>query len=119
MLYLKGGNHVKINVLLSDASQHDAVLKSRTVIGTLHLVRSVTSADVEWKVLEKDPRQENISDQITGSESAVQSTTYQEGLVPNVALNDNLTDRQKQIINQMLISEQNAFCQDNTYRMRT
>ena len=46
--------------------------------------------------------------------SAVQSTTYKEGPAPNVALNDNLTDKQRQIMNQMLISEQNAFCQDDS-----
>ena len=82
LLYLKGGNCVKVNVVASNTSLHDVVLKNRTVIGTLHLVRSVTPADVKWKELEQDLGQGNKSDQKANSESDVQSTTYQEELVP-------------------------------------
>ena len=114
LLYLKGGNCVKVNVVASNTSLHDVVLKNRTVIGTLQLVRSVTPADVKWKELEQDLGHGNKSDQKANSESNVQSTTYQEELVPNVILSDNLTDGQRQIINQMLICERNVFCQDDT-----
>ena len=82
LLYLKGGNCVKVNVVASNTSLHDVVHKNRTVIGTLHLVRSVTPADVKWKELEQDLGQGNKSDQKANSENDVQSTTYQEELVP-------------------------------------
>ena len=40
--------------MVSSTSLHDVVLKNRSVIGTLQLLRSVTPADVKWQELEKD-----------------------------------------------------------------
>ena len=115
LLYLKRGNCVKVNLVVSNTSLHDAVLKNRTVIGTLQLVRSVTPADVRWKGPIDDPEQKHKSDQVTGSEESDQSASYQEGLVPpNVVLSDNLTTEQRKKVHEMLISERSAFCKDDT-----
>ena len=55
LFHLKGGNCVKVNVVVSNTSLHDAVLKNRSVIGTLQVVRSETHVGVKWRALEKGP----------------------------------------------------------------
>ena len=59
MFHLKGSNCAKVTVVVSNTSLHDALLKNRSVIGTLQLVRSETPVDVKWKALEKGPGQRN------------------------------------------------------------
>ena len=114
LLYLKHGNCVKVHLFVTNANLHDAVLKNRTIIGTLQLVRSVTPADVKWKDPGKNPDQVSKNSQATKPpEEPDQSAAYQEGTVPDVVLNDNLTDEQRETIHQMLISERSAFCQDD------
>ena len=119
LLYLKRGNCVKVNLFVANASIHDIVLKNRTIIGTLQLVRSITPADIKQK--DQVENQELISrhnqinsDQVIGTEQPDHSTTDQEEAVPDVALNENLTEEQRQIIRNMLICERSAFCQDDT-----
>ena len=114
LLYLKHGNCVKVHLFVTKANLHDAVLKNRTIIGTLQLVRSVTPADVKWKDPGKNPDQVSKNSQATKPPGEPdQSAAYQEGTVPDVVLNDNLTDEQRETIHQMLISERSAFCQDD------
>ena len=119
LLYLKRGNCVKVNLFVANASIHDIVLKNRTIIGTLQLVRSITPADIKQK--DQVENQELISrhnqinsDQVIGTEQPDHSTTDQEEAVPDVVLNENLTEEQRQIIRNMLICERSAFCQDDT-----
>ena len=50
---------------------------------------------------------------MTSSEKFDQPATHPEGLLPEVLLNDNLAEGQNQIVNRMLISERNVFCQDD------
>ena len=114
LLYLKHGNCVKVHLFVTNASLHDAVLKNRTIIGTLQLVRSVTPADVKWKDPGKNQEQVSKNSQVAKPpEESDESAAYQEGTVPDVVLNDNLTDEQRETIHQMLISERSAFCQDD------
>ena len=108
LLYLKHGNCVKVHLFVTNANLHDAVLKNRTIIGTLQLVQSVTPADVKWKDPGKNQEQVSKNSQVAKPpEESDESAAYQEGIVQDVV------DEQRETIHQMLISERSAFCQDD------
>ena len=49
LIFLKRGNNARIDLIVSNTSEHDIPLELSAVIGKLQLVRSVTPADVKLK----------------------------------------------------------------------
>eukprot|EP00794_Sanderia_malayensis_P003899 gene3899-4443_t len=112
LIYLKGGNNVRVNLIVSNTSAHNIVLKGRTVIGTLQLVRSVTPIDVTLKEPTVDSKPESEVKVNTATQEA-EPLHLSNVFVPEVVLNDHLTAEQKQKVHEMLMKERGSFCKDD------
>ena len=110
LIFLKRGNNARVDLIVSNTSEHDIPLESRTVIGTLQLVRSVTPADVKLKEPAVDSKRKGEVKTTTANQKAGQP--YQDEVVPEVILNDHLTAEQKRKIREMLSRESDSFCKD-------
>ena len=111
LIFLKRGNNARVDLIVSNTIEHDIPLESRTVIGTLQLVRSVTPADVKLKEPAVDSKHKGEVKTTTANQKAGQP--YQDEFVPEVILNDHLTAEQKRKIRQMLSRERDSFCKDD------
>ena len=108
LLNLKRGNCSKVDLVCKNTSTHDIVLKGRTTIGSLHLVRAVMSVAAKPMEDYKDIRPQSQSKVRDDAEES-----YDPALVPKVPLSKNLTVNQKGCVQRMLHQERDAFCRDD------
>ena len=112
-------------------SNHDIILKNRSLLGSFHQIRSVTPVDLKFREFDRlDEDHENnqvkenpelppvdceVKDSNEPSISSVDigQVLYDEKLVPPVALCDSLSNDQKLKIKQLLFEERDAFCADD------
>ena len=115
LLNLKRGNCSKIDLACQNTSAPDIELKGRTSIGLIHLIRSVLPVAVRLK--EENNEIKIHSKQEPKNSAAVAAghndTDYNEALVPNVPLSENLTAEQKDLVRKMLYEERDAFCKND------
>ena len=69
LLTFKDGNSKQINPEVRNDSNHDIVLKNRTLVGPLELVRSGTLVDVKCKLFSDDVKKSDA--ETSGNESSV------------------------------------------------
>ena len=114
LITLKRENCEKIGIYVMNTSAHDIILKGRTEIGVLQLVRSVTPVELKFKdrqEMEKERRPEASST----IENVEVKTEEAEGdidknLIPKVTLGSNLSEEQIRSAQKMLYEERDAFC---------
>ena len=101
-----------------NTSAHDIILKGRTEIGVLQLVRSVTPVELKFKDRQEmeEERRPKASSTIENVEvQTVQRHEEAEGdidknLIPKVTLGSNLSEEQIRSAQQRLYEERDAFC---------
>ena len=131
LLTLKKRNCSRINLQIVNKSNHDIILKNRSLLGSLHQIRSVTPVDLKFREFDRpDEDHENnqvkqnpelppIDCEVKDSNEPFMSSVdigqvvYDEKLVPPVALSDSLSSDQKLKIKQLLFEERDAFCVDD------
>ena len=69
LLRIKGGSPNQIKLEVRNYSNHDILLKNRTLVERLELVRSVTPVDVKCKPFSNDIKTSDT--EISGNESSV------------------------------------------------
>lgn len=115
LVTLQRGKSCIIHVLVTNNSKHDIVLKGRTVIGCLQLVRLVTQLDVELKGDESS--QSRSTDQVNEikveRKESHRNSCVLEGPLADIDLGD-LTEEQRATVTQMLIDKADSFSQDDT-----
>ena len=112
-------------------SNHDIILKNRSLLGSLHQIRSVTPFELKFREFDRpDEDHENNwvkensesspvdcevkdSDEPSISSVDIGQVIYDEKLVPPVASSDSLSGDQKLKIKQLLFEERDAFCADD------
>ena len=131
LLTLKKGNCSRINLQIVNKSNHDIILKNRSLLGSLHQIRPVTPVDLKFREFDR-PDQDHENNQVkenpelppvdcevkVSNEPSISSVdigqvVYDEKLVPPVALSDSLSNDQKLKIKQLLFEERDAFCVDD------
>ena len=131
LLTLKKGNCLRINLQIVNKSNHDIILKNRSLLGSLHQIRSVTPVDLKFREFDR-PDEDHENNQVKESpelppvdcevkdsnEPSISSVdigqvVYDEKLVPPVALSDSLSSDQTLKIKQFLFEERDAFCVDD------
>ena len=107
LLFVKRGNTSRVKIPVHNMTNHDIVLTSRAVLGTLQLVSSVTTADVKLvETPEVEPDQvQNIHTEETPEPSAKEGSV---GPLPPVDLSS-LNEAQYKAAAQMLMEEHEAF----------
>ena len=106
LLTLKKGNCSRINLQIVNKSNHDIILKNRSLLGSSHHIRSVTPVDIKFREFdrpdedhENNPVKENSespsvdcevndSDEPSIRSVDIDQVVYDEKLVPPVALSD-------------------------------
>ena len=62
-LTLKKGNCSRINLQIVNKSNHDIILKNRSLLGSLHQIRSVTPVDLKFREFDR-PDEDHESNQV-------------------------------------------------------
>ena len=125
LLTLKKGNCSRINLQIVNKCNHDIILKNRSLLGSLHQIRSVTPVNLKFREFDRpDEAHENnqvkenpelppVDCKVKDSDEPFQSSVYigqvvyDEKLVSPVALSDSLSSDQKLKIKQLLFEERN------------
>ena len=101
-----------------NTSAHDIILKGRTEIGVLQLVRSVTPVELKFKdrpemeeerKLEASSAIENVEVKTIQRQEEAERDVDKD-LIPKVRLGSNLNEEQIRSAQQMLYEERDAFC---------
>ena len=103
LLNLKRGTCSKIDLFCKNISTQTIVLKGRTIIGSIHLVRAVKPVEDY-----KDNGPQSQSRVIYDAEES-----YDPDLVPKVPLSENLAVKQTECVQKILYQERDAFCRDD------
>ena len=119
LVQLKQGKSSKINIEVSNTSDHDLVLNGRTLLGSLHLVKSVTPLEVKLK--ETQVEEMVIETGKTDSEELSRQTggptDDATDKVPTVLVDldlGDLTEDQKAAAEKMLREEADSFSTDDS-----
>ena len=113
LLTLKKRNCSRISLQIVNKSNHDIILKNRSLLGSLHQIRSVTPVDLKFREFDR-PDEDHENNQVKenpelppvdcevkdSNEPSISSVdigqvVYDEKLVPPVALSDSLSSDQK------------------------
>ena len=131
LLTLKNGNCSRINLQIVNKGNHDIILKNRSLLGSLHQIRSVTPVDLKFREFDRPDEdyednqvkensesptvdcQVKDSDEPSISSVDIDQVVYDEKLVPPVALSDSLSNDQKLKTKQLLFEERDAFYVDD------
>lgn len=119
---LKRGKSCRVEIEVRNNTKHDIFLKGRTLLGKLHLVRSVTPVEVKLAE-EKNSCEANG---VRADNNSANLTTVSEisrldcneqpvltGSLSEIDLGD-LTEQQKSLATKMLIEEKESFSKDDT-----
>ncbi len=106
----KGGKASKIGIEVQNTTRHDINLKSRTVLGRLQLVQSVTPVEVRLKSDHMNTQQPTVSESSDFVVSATHNGTSADlpDHLKDVNLSD-LTSEQRILASQLLIEQADAF----------
>lgn len=108
LVKLPAGNSSRVNIEVVNTTKHDIVLKGRTVLGKLQLVRSITPLNIELvNVNNKQVINEIRTKKPTVEKAAVLSSNLEE-----IDLS-HLTESQRVVATKMLIEESDCFCEDD------
>ena len=111
---VRKGNVSKVNVEIQNTTSHDITLPSRTSLGRLQLVRSVTPVEAELAksdVQSVSTKLERNSDASGDDDQPDDTQQPNDDFIPNVNLSG-LSDEQKEMVVKMLKEEHNAFSKD-------
>lgn len=113
LVTLQRGKSSIIHVQVTNNTKHDIVLRGRTLIGCLQLVRSVTPLDAEVKGSESSQSRSTEINELKVEKKESQSSNALEGPLAYIDLGD-LTEDQRATATQMLIDEAESFSQNDT-----
>ena len=118
LLRIKGGSSNQVKLEVRNDSNHDIVLKNRTLVGRLELVRSITPVDVKCKPFSNDIKTSDT--ETSGNESSVTKASDDTPTASESQSNEldvseidleGLTPEQKSQAIQMLNEERDSFSQ--------
>ena len=118
LLRIKGGSSNQVKLEVRNDSNHDIVLKNRTLVGRLKLVHSITPVDVKCKPFSNDIKTSDT--ETSGNESSVTKASDDTPTASESQSNEldvseidleGLTPEQKSQTIQMLNEERDSFSQ--------
>ena len=128
LLMLKRGFSFQIGIEVSNTTGHDIRLRNQTVLGSLQMVYSVTSVEVQLQPTLKETVTENntstesvdtktVTSEISSVDEKRKETSsdskISENKVSNVTPGDNLSEEQKIVVRKMLAEESDSFATDD------
>ena len=114
LLTLPGGNCTKIDLQVTNLTSHNIVLPSRTFLGRIQMIRSISPVEFRFKEFADNNNEQNQNEKTETdskeSESVdVNNTSFNHENVPEVKLGDHFTKDQKDYVKQMLFEERDCF----------
>ena len=118
LLTVKKGKSSQVDIDVTNNTNHEIVLRGRTLLGRLQLVQSVTP--VEVKIKEPDSGNNGTQQEVPGSGTTIQTLDEEPGVVPmgipthikDIDL-EGLTPAQKEMALKLLAEEADAFAKDD------
>ena len=108
LLVLPKGKSPRVSIQIKNPSSHDILLKGRTVLGSLQLVKSVTPLAVKHREVEQNPKTtQNVS--VSLENAAAKANPASCNLDLNKFDLSGLTPEQRSCATQMLIEEADTF----------
>ena len=110
-LALSSGKTPHVSIPLSNLTKHDILLKGRTMLGTLQLVKSVTPLEVKRRGKEEPNSIDRDSTSCENNATTIKSTAKLTGSSLDLSQFDlsGLTPEQYSCVSQMLIGEAETF----------
>ena len=103
LLTLAGGNCTKIDLQVTNLTSHNIVLPSRTFLGRIQMIRSISPVELRFKEFPENNNEQNQNDKTETdskeSESVdINNTSFNNDNVPEVKLGDHLTKDHKDYV---------------------
>ena len=113
LLRIKGGSSNQVKLEVRNDSNHDIVLKNRTLVGRLELGRSITPVDVKCKPFSNDIKASDTESSVTKASDDTPTASESQSNELDVSEIDleGLTPEQKSQAIQMLNEERDSFSQ--------
>ena len=102
------GASSRVVIQVINSTDHDILLPNRTVLGRLHLVKSVTPVEVKERCNDKA----RVSEVLITDQLDKNTAKTADNWIPEVDLNG-LTEKQKLVAHQMLAEESDRFSRDD------
>ena len=102
------GASSRVVIQVINSTDHDILLPNRTVLGRLHLVKSVTPVEVKERCSDKA----RVSEVLITDQLHKNTPKTADNWIPEVDLNG-LTEKQKLVAQQMLAEESDCFSRDD------
>lgn len=114
---LKHGKSCRVELEIYNNTNHDISVKGRTVVGRLHLVRSVTPVEVKLAETKTKSAQQNSVNKPTNNvtDCTISNVTVSclTGPLAEIDLGD-LSEEQRELVTKMLIEEKDSFSKEDT-----
>ena len=113
LLTLPGGNCTKIDLQVTNLTSHNIVLPSRTFLGRIQMIGSISPVKLRFKEFPENNNEQNQNEKTETdskeSESVdINNTSFNHDNIPEVKLGDHLTKDQKDYVKQMLFEDRSS-----------